>query len=147
MQDWTRINSAVIRRDDRLTASGPLGQRSLISPYDIPDAVRAYYERGASTFVAEFRYATEEPLVRRDQGEQITLWIGKNSGRLYRVEAKISDVKPGDRVTLMISEAGVAIDKLSAEKPLFKRRANYSLVKELLGRASEFMGAQVASGH
>jgi hypothetical protein len=131
MSEWVLIDAARHRRT--LPTSQHAGHSSTVSPYDIPEAMRVRVEdRDGDVLVIEFRYTTEEPLVWKSRGDRVSLGIGKNSGRLYKIHARMPGVSAGDRVRVTVGEAGVAIDRLVGEESLSRRHENYGIAKNLL---------------
>ena len=112
--------------------SGMSTSSASVSPYDVPDAMRAYMRPDdSSMFTIEFRYATAEPIEYRKSGA-VTLGIGRNSGRLYQICAKVQDIAPRDTIRVAIGDASNAIDVLVQDEALAKRKQNYGIAKELL---------------
>jgi hypothetical protein len=133
VMNWERIKSTVLHR---LSDVGRTDKTSIasISPYDIPEAFRVSPDPvNHSILVIEFKYTTEEPLEPGRRVEGITLRVGKNSGRLYKIEIDAKSLNPGDMVRLKFSDdAGIAIDRLVADNAYPKRSGNYRIAKQLL---------------
>lgn len=136
MSEWNLIDDRMIDPEARLTGVRPLPDGSSISPYDVPDAFRVRRE-GHGIVVIEFRYATEEKLVFRQEGPRVRIGLGHNSRRLYRLEFDTNglDTKGGGKFDVVITtQAAGAIDKLSHEVKLVRRFPNYGVAKGILDR-------------
>lgn len=71
------------------------GQRVevMVSPYDVPEAIRVYQPTPAKRWVIEFKYiSNEEERVTFEPGVEAKFVLGKFSGRLY--ELHISEESP-----------------------------------------------------
>jgi hypothetical protein len=143
MSNWIPLKRRFLRRCSETVlphnARGPHA-----SPYDVPEAVRAFQSpTDNSVLVIEFMYATQEPLEKEASGETVTLGIGKNSGRLYRIEVRMPEGMAGDQIRVVLTKAGIAIDQFSAKHPTSKRTRNYGMVK---GAISPESPAQLSLG-
>ena len=103
-----------------------------ISPYDIPEAVRAF--KDGQRLIVEFKYATEETYRSVHKGN-ITLKVGRNSGRLYRIEVDVKGKAENFRIA--VSEAGIAIEGLATDRSRVKRSGNYGLAKRLISTEND----------
>jgi hypothetical protein len=94
--------------DSKEQAAGKAGKgvhlELSLSPYDIPERVRGYYNEELKRFVIEFRYINDEPLVERKLSDHVIVKEGKNSGRLYDVLVDV-DAMNVDLITAAITEA------------------------------------------
>ena len=88
-----------------------------MSPYDVPEAVRGYYDDELQRFVIEFRYINNDEPVKKQRKENLTLRIGRHSNRLYGIEVDVQAIR-GNTVSVspfpQISGSVIdAIDSLS----------------------------------
>lgn len=136
---WIRVDPMTVFTPDSKMLKGVT---IMPSPYDLPDAVRAFLDEDQKTFVVEFKYASKEALERYDGPAGFSFRTGKKTGRLYRIEM--------DRELLdshLAETASGAIQGLP-RKTKSKSRArpvndNYSAVQTLLKRlAPEWVGDQ-----
>lgn len=63
--------------------------RTMPSPYDVPQAVRAFLADRGHTAVIEFQYLTDEPLREERLNNVMVREVGCNSGRVYRIKAEV----------------------------------------------------------
>jgi hypothetical protein len=136
MPDWVRIKRNKYQRPSVIDHSGKTAMAS-VSPYDVPEGIRARSDpNNPSVLIVEFRYSTSEPLEYRSELKGIMLGIGKNSGRLYEVKIDATIFSPAQDCQVRISEAGLAIDRLSSDSSLFRRAGNYRITKRLLSEGN-----------
>lgn len=99
--------------------------RVLVSPYDVPEAVRGFYDKHVKRFVIEFQYIGDEPLKRQSFDEYVHLRTGKNSHRLYAIEIAVDALKAtavGLRMGVQ-QEVAKTLDSL-VDRPIDRRRRN-----------------------
>jgi hypothetical protein len=106
----------------------------LVSPYDVPEAVRGYFDPQQKCFVIEFKYISPEPTVERSQDENVTLRVGRNSGRLYAIHL---DVRKFDANTvqlrLEVAEALRNVMTHLVQQPVSPmRKSNYKMAKSVI---------------
>jgi hypothetical protein len=101
----------------------------MMSPYDLPEAVRGFYSSKRDRFVIQFKYLADEPTKPEAAGSFVSLRLGEKSGRLYELDL---DVRREDAqvVALMIK----AIDELAQAPHKPARPDNYLAAKNLLSR-------------
>ena len=92
MSEWVRLDAEKLNTP-QLEAIRGVNITVRMSPYDVPEAVRGYYDEELERFVIEFRYIGDEPFRQKQKGEHITLRIGRHSGRLYGVEVNVDAMK------------------------------------------------------
>jgi len=105
-----------------------------VSPYDVPDAVRGYYDPGLSRFVVEFRYMTEERWSPKAQDRFVTLRIGRESKRLLGIEIDLSGLS-AQTVSLRLPVPQLveeAIERLTKEPHTPSREDNYRIAKDVI---------------
>src|SRR5712692_7577708 len=64
-------------------------QDLLVSPYDVPEAIRGQYIREKRCFVIEFKYISTEATYEKPKMENVKVRVGRNSGRLYAIELDV----------------------------------------------------------
>lgn len=111
---------------------------AFMSPYDVPKAVRSYYDEDNRNYVIEFKYiGGEETLKSAAKDEHVVLWVGRDSRRLHRIDLKAGSREPKWTLQIVpeaVPEADKAIDKLASKSQLPPRTDNYELAKKILER-------------
>jgi hypothetical protein len=99
----------------------------LMSPYDVPQALRGRYDETKKRFAIEFRYLGEEDTRDEVYGEHVVLQLGENSGRLYGIVLDVDAMKASwvQLVLLALKEREAGL-----RRPL--RHENYVLAGQLL---------------
>lgn len=111
-----------------------------VSPYDLPDAVRGWFDRERKRFVIEFRYLTDEHTQSRTADQHVTFHVGERSGRVYRIEADVNSLGV-DKVQLrMVS----AVDTFAHSVGNAAPQDNYQAVKGALSDKSDQLLAAMA---
>lgn len=87
MSQWINV---IGLRPEPVPTTGPQGIKIdlLASPYDIPMAIRGGYEATTASFVIDFQYLNDEPLVERPHDSRVWLRLGRHSNRIYRLGIK-----------------------------------------------------------
>jgi hypothetical protein len=104
----------------------------LVSPYDVPSALRGEYLRDKGCFLIEFKYISNEETYEKPEMENVTVRLGRNSGRLYAIELNVKALK-ATSVELRIKIAEELKNVLThlIEQPRSQlRSSNYSMAKE-----------------
>lgn len=138
MSKWLQVDLDTETPEDRQLIRG-VKVKLLVSPYDIPEAVRGFYDEQKHRFVIEFRYIGDEPTELQPQDRHITLVVGKNSGRLYGIEIDVDTLKVevvGLRMEI-IKEVNEALDNLVQKSISPSRRDNYRLTKDAISARQE----------
>jgi hypothetical protein len=132
MSDWLTLNPAALNKARHEQIRG-VEVQVLLSPYDVPEAVRGYYDRHIRRFVIEFRYISgDESLIPDAQDEHITLKIGRNSHRLYRIEIDVDRLKAPAVALKLVHAVDQAIDRLVQRSRRSPREGNYEVAKEVI---------------
>jgi len=92
-----------------------------LSPYDVPQGIRGFYDDDKDRFIVELKYLTDEKLVEEQSEESpeqhVSLLVGKNSGRLYKILIDVRTLE-ADSVELIVYEmVNEAITQLKSGKP------------------------------
>ncbi len=81
---WINIDQKELNKPSNKKENGVI-LRMFLSPYDIPEAVAGHQEDGK--IYVEFRYvAGSEPLKKERVTKNLWFHVGKNSGRVYKIE-------------------------------------------------------------
>jgi hypothetical protein len=104
----------------------------LVSPYDIPEALRGEYVREKGYFQIEFKYISSEDTYEKPEMENVTVRLGRNSGRLYAIELDVNALQATSvELRIKIAEELKNALKYLIKKPLNPlRTSNYSMAKE-----------------
>lgn len=128
MQEWTEVKFD----DAKIFKSEGISVHMIVSPYDIPEGIRGFFDNDKERFVIEFKYIGDEPTEDRQEDKHYALRVGQNSGRLYAIEINVHELKAKSvslQVGVILKEVARAFDKL-ASKPLnAKRSLNYRLAR------------------
>lgn len=106
----------------------------LVSPYDVPEAVRGYLDNQQKCFVIEFKYISAEPTIERSQDANVTLRVGRNSGRLYAIQLDVTKFDTNN-VQLRLEVAEVLRNVMThlVQKPVSPmRKSNYRMAKSVI---------------
>jgi hypothetical protein len=143
--EWTPLNLEELNEPQIATIRG-VELSVLVSPYDVPAAVRGYYDRQLNRFVIEFRYIQEEPITEDWRDSTMAVFVGKNSGRLYRIQLDVHKLK-AQQVTLqfLIQQMDRALEQLARNPQHRIRAGNYQLAKRVISeRGEQLVGASLA---
>jgi hypothetical protein len=113
----------------------------MMSPYDVPQALRGEYEEKNKRFVIEFRYLGEEDTRDELYNEHVTLRLGKHSGRLYGIELDV-DAMNASWVQLVTTALLDTESRLGQRRP--RRPENYALAGQLLQRNAPVLSSAMA---
>ena len=108
----------------------------VVSPYDVPKAVRSYMDGQTNTLVVEFRYlSNEEPTVEQIS-EGVSVLAGKHSGRIYalRIPQQPSTGNPVHVRLHTADEAEHAIDRIDRRNT---SSLNHGMAKRILNRLQD----------
>lgn len=133
---------------ERLEEKKGLHVRVLVSPYDVPEAIRGHYSEERKRFIVEFQYLnTDEESELRGPGDLISLRVGKYSERLYGIEIDVDSVEAETVVVELIEEkVDRALENLVRTAQKNPRKSNYRLARETLTKVREqlYSGLRVA---
>lgn len=141
MADWIPLNTRTHELPKRHKIRG-VDITLVMSPYDIPDAVRGEYNKDLHRFVIEFRYISDEPWERSKYNDYIVLRIGRNSRRLYGIEVDVHALSGGEsvyrneRIDVGMNVANAvknAINEFARERGrAHRRRQNYEIAQDAI---------------
>ncbi|MBI1375489.1 MAG: hypothetical protein GC159_22475 [Phycisphaera sp.] len=118
-----------------------------VSPYDVPERMRGFFDDENKRFVLEFKYMADEPTERVKENDHVELCVGVKTGRIYSVEIDVGAVgahavavsvgekKPSEKLEQAVIEA---MRRYVDEHPKVSK-ANYRAA----ARAFEKQGGQV----
>lgn len=126
---WNRVNPQEIAKKRKKMIRG-VEVQLLVSPYDIPEAVRGFYNNELQRFVIEFRYIGDEGKEERHDypHDNVSLVISKRSGRLLKVFLDL-DAMNAEAVRLNVR---AAIEELVKERKRDSREENYEIAQQIL---------------
>lgn len=143
MSKWLQVNPDAEEFTQRRQIKGSKGKvEFLVSSYDIPDAVRGFYDEKKSQFVIEFKYIGNEPTKPQPQDNYVTFMVGKNSGRLYGIEIDVESlgvekIEVQMKIKKIKDEVEKTLNNLIG-KPINPLRGdNYRLTKKALSEVEE----------
>jgi hypothetical protein len=130
MSEWVNLN--IDTESLRVKRELEDGVKVIVSPspYDVPGAIKAEYDRTRSELRINFRYIGTEPLKYRPAQAGYSFAVGKNSGRLYEIGVRLEaeDVREQD-VPELVDRIASEIDELPHNE---EREENYRLAKRAL---------------
>jgi len=106
----------------------------LLSPYDVPEAVRGFIRKDHKVFLIEFKYISQEDTIERPQSEHVKLRVGRNSGRLYAIELDLQKFGANHvQLRLEVAEALKNVLTHLVKEPVSPMRAtNYKMAKKVV---------------
>src|SRR2546426_6163555 len=130
---WLALSPEKLASDNQQKLRG-VQLNILVSPYDVPDAVRGYYDPSLGRFVVEFRYMTDEKWSQKTQDQFVTLRIGRESKRLLGIEIDLNGLS-AQTLSLRLHVPQLveqAIERLSKEPHAPSREDNYRIAKDVI---------------
>jgi hypothetical protein len=108
----------------------------LVSPYDVPEAVRGYFCHQRQRFIIEFKYISSEDTVEKPQDQNVKIRVGRHSGRLYAIELDVKSLHANAvQLRLKIAEALRNVLTHLIQQPLSQMRtSNYRLAKDAVDK-------------
>lgn len=106
-----------------------------LSPYDIPQAVRAYEDKKNNFFIIEFKYPTDEEVSEKIHNQFTRIDCGINSGRIYRLKFDLAELKKqmeNQAFPNWKTEIEAAMDDLSHKPSSNRLSEHYNLTKNVL---------------
>lgn len=138
MTTWIPVDTMEMNPEKKVEEHG-VELHVQISPYDVPQALRGGFNEESGRFEIEFRYIGEEPVRKQAADEYLSFYVGKKSGRLYKIQLDVKAMK-AHKVTLRVmpmGELSQEIEKLHVRMPV--RRANYKVVSDLIKSKSDLL--------
>lgn len=142
MSEWVELDADDLNPPRTETFQG-VQINVFLSPYDVPEGVRGYSEK-SGWFVIEFKYIAEEPLRRERPEPHLVLRVGKNSGRLYKIEVDVGALgAQAVALNVCVPElVSTAIDSLKRDR--HRRGENYDLAKKVISDRKEQVFKELA---
>jgi len=131
MNKWLALDPIQLQRSQEEFLGG-VTVEVYLSPYDIPEAIGRHDDQDKNKCIIEFRYIDkDESLTPRVHDNNITLVVGKRSGRIYRIEIEGCDPS---RVSLHMRESEIenAFNRLTQNKLPSRNLNNYKLIQDIL---------------
>ena len=145
MPEWRKVDTHLIA--DTLTETHDekgVQIRLALSPYDVPEAFRGFYDHDRNRFVIEFKYIQEEPFTVEHADNHLGMRIGKNSKRLYGFEIDVDGLR-ATKVGIQVTPAESvekALGELTDHAPPLAKIGNYVVLKSLVeGPAKQMLEA------
>jgi len=122
MPDWITLDPDRLSSSEHTKDSSGVEVIVGLSPFDIPEKVRGQYDDKRERFVVEFAYLDEsERKVQRVLDDHVTVSVGENSHRLYKVLIDTDSIGVQEVQLSLITEAfdRVVVDSESRQKKIF----------------------------
>lgn len=104
-----------------------------LSPYDVPEAMRGFYDKKTKRFVIEFRYIDDEPSQIVESSEHASFSVGRHTKRIQAIRLDVDAMKVNRVMLKLEREAEQAISKLSSiESHGAAPLANYEIMRSLI---------------
>ncbi len=140
MDKWTPLELSPEKIKETVDIGG-VKVELLVSPYDVPEAMRVRYVSELKRLVIEFKYIdADEPIDAQNDDQHLTLYIGRNSKRLFKVEIDVDGLSSKE-----ISERTMtAIDRLINKSKSISFLDNYKLARRAVHNSrNQLMRANV----
>jgi len=142
MTDWIEVDPSAVSKDERTEIRG-VEIRVGLSPYDIPEGVRGYYDKASGRLVIEFKYLDgdepKEDVV--DQNEEVSLLVGKHSNCLYEIRVNVDKIKAETvHVKLALPKIDRVLNQLASRGG--SRRRYYEVAKAVLSEKADDLVAE-----
>jgi hypothetical protein len=132
MSEWISLDSDELNPERQENIRG-VEVSVFYAPYDVPIAVRGYYDNNLKRFVIEFQYTEPEQYKVKRDVEHIYVRVGKESQRLYGFEIDV-DALNVNEVSLRVAyrELKAALNNLIREPLSPRRKGNYQVISDAL---------------
>jgi hypothetical protein len=133
MSEWVRVPAHAVNQPVS-EKFGRVEITLLMSPYDVPRAIRGDYDNARKKFIITFKYLATEEVEEDQQNKFITLLVGRKSARLYGIEVDVDKLHVAE-VALRVRVPEVifgALDRLVQSPPRLQRRDNYQAAKNAI---------------
>ncbi|OGP48322.1 MAG: hypothetical protein A3K30_03255 [Deltaproteobacteria bacterium RBG_13_51_10] len=128
-QSWINIEQSKFATEFNSKKDKRVEFRVFVSPYDIPEAVRGFMDQDKKRFVIEFRYISDESVIEKKIDDNVNIFIGNNSKRVYSIEVD-SQALHADQISLKLISAIEATRKYLSDKE--KLNANIDITKNIV---------------
>jgi hypothetical protein len=128
VSEWIEVDQRKLAAPRREVVNG-VEMQVFVSPYDVPQAIRGAYDDSKHRFAIELKYVgDDEPLESRQPHDNVVMFVGKESGRLKRIEIDVDRLNVSAVALKIIS----AIDSFAKQSHTFRRRTNYDAAKKAI---------------
>lgn len=136
MMEWLRLNRHNLNKPSRKSIRGA-EVIVFMSPYDIPEAVRAGVDAATGRLVIQFKYSAgsedpDEPLDTESKAGPVRLMVGRHSHRLYRVELDAVRLNVDQVEVHVLQKVDEAIDRLSENRRRPPNRGHYGVARKVI---------------
>lgn len=106
-EEWILVSQQELNEVESKEQRG-IKLQFMLSPADLPTAWRGYHSN-STTVVVEFKYlSSSEAKATHDQGDGVSIEVGKNSKRIYRIILDVMKIPSSGAI--MVSKAAGAIE-------------------------------------
>jgi hypothetical protein len=138
MSNWIRVDPRQLRHPQpRQETHRGINLTFHVSPYDIPEAVRGYYDSVRNVCVIQFRYL-DAPVPARDpvrQGE-VAFYLDKQGQRILSVEIPKSNLSKAAPEQIFLNLQS-AVTEMAKKRPEPRNFENYDFANEVLSEKQE----------
>ena len=107
-EEWISVSQHELNEVESKQQRG-INLQFMLSPADLPTAWRGYH-LNSTTVAVEFKYlSSSEPKIVESQGDGVSIEVGKNSKRIYRIILDIMKIPASGAI--MVSRAAVAVEQ------------------------------------
>ena len=150
MAEWLWLNRKRLNKATEKTIKGA-EVTVLLSPYDIPEAVRGGLVSSSGRFAIQFKYQggpedPDEPLDAESEDGPVVLRVGRNSHRLYRIQLDVKSLDIHQVELRVLQEVGQAIDRLSASRRRPPNRGRYDVARQVLSERGHDLVKELVTG-
>ncbi len=142
---WIEVPADSLDTDDKLIESGVEISVGL-SPFDIPEGVRGFYDEAIERFVIQFKYLDADGKERRTSVKPeagIELCVGEYSGCLYEIHVDVDQIGANAvQLKLYLQKAENAVRKFSTHGVSPRIKKHFKVVEEVLERNGDLIVAQ-----
>ena len=139
---WLPIDPNTFDPDRQVTQRG-VEFHVVVSPYDLPDAVRGHFDPALQRFVIEFRYFGDEKARTIVLDPHVTLHVGTQSSRIQRIEVDVKGLG-ANQVALKMAKAIESLRSVLSSRHV--PDGNFAVAKHVITRKSpELMGDLTAA--
>jgi hypothetical protein len=107
-------------------------QDRYVSPYYIPQAMRALYNDNSGLLEIEIEYLIGDDRMQELRLEGVSLWIGKHSGRVYKLAIPVSMDDLRNPMQAVIARLENVMNIMKARQPDNGQRHSYAITGKVL---------------
>ena len=132
MSDWVNLNIDTESLHEEKELEDGVKVIVSPSPYDVPGALKAEFDRSKSQLKIMFRYIGTEPVRRQTASHGLSFGVGKNSGRIYEIGMRLDKSDLDSDIPSLVNRISGEIDRLPQVSGSEQRKENYRLAKRAL---------------